>query len=323
MSLKQKALTLRGLEVFETLARTGSVADSARHLGMSQPAVSQQLRNLEDGLGAELLNHGKRPMTLTPAGVRFLTRTKEALSQLRQAQTELTALDLSHLADLQLGMIDDFENDVTPQFVTALAQNLSKCQFRLITAPSREILQMLKDRKLDLGIAASTGEPPAEVTEHPLLRDPFLLVAPAAMELPAQIELTALTSLPMIRYERDMIIRRQIDAHLSRLKLDLPARYEIGSQQALMALVAGGLGWAITTPLGYLRAQRFHRDVTVHPLPFTPFARRISLFTQKDWQDAASFDIAATLRVLIDTQIIDAAHKKLPWLGENLRMLPD
>ena len=70
-----KGVTLRGLEVFEALAATGSVARASETTGLSQPAVSQQMRNLEAALGVDLVDHGKRPMQLTPAGRSFLART--------------------------------------------------------------------------------------------------------------------------------------------------------------------------------------------------------------------------------------------------------
>ena len=87
-----KGVTLRGLEVFEALAATGSVAQAAELTGLSQPAVSQQLRNLETALATELIDHGKRPMLLTPAGQNFLSRTEDALAQVRLARISRTSL---------------------------------------------------------------------------------------------------------------------------------------------------------------------------------------------------------------------------------------
>ena len=63
-----KGVTLKGLEVFEGIARTGSVAATAESLSMSAPAVSQQLKNLDAALGVDLIDHSRRPMRLTPAG---------------------------------------------------------------------------------------------------------------------------------------------------------------------------------------------------------------------------------------------------------------
>mgnify|MGYP001627926818 FL=1 len=124
-----KGVTLRGLEVFEALAKTGSVAQAAELTGLSQPAVSQQLRNLEKALGADLVDHGRRPMVVTPAGRSFLARTEAVLSQLRLAQSELTVMDLTHLSTLSIGLIDDFDNDLTPRLVTILADSLTDMPF--------------------------------------------------------------------------------------------------------------------------------------------------------------------------------------------------
>ena len=78
-------------------------------------------------------------------------------------------------------------------------------------------------------------------------------------------------------------------ASLARQQIEFEERFEIGSHLALMAMVARGLGWAITTPLGYMRAARFHDGLaSTYPAPFGEFSRTISLFTRTDWPDRGS-----------------------------------
>lgn len=316
-----KGVTLRGLEVFEALAASGSVAQAAEVTGLSQPAVSQQIRNLESALGTDLLDHGKRPMQLTPAGRSFLARTAGVLSELRLAQSELTVMDLTHLSTLNMGIIDDFDNDLTPRLVTILAESLTRCRFKLITAPSHEITAAMKEKRLHIGVSASTGEVLDGVTEYPMVRDPFIIVVPKGKFPKAKIDIEALQDLPLLRYEREQLISRQIEAHLARHKLVFPERFEIGSHLSLMALVARGIGWAATTPLGYMRAARFHEQVDAHPLPFTPFSRNISLFASADWADRVPRDVAQTMRRLVRNQVIEPALRALPWLEGELRVL--
>ncbi len=311
-----KGITLRGLEVFEALAETGSVAQAAAAMGLSQPAVSQQIRNLETALGTDLLDHGKRPMQLTPAGRTYLARTADVLAQLRLAQSELSVMDLTHLTQLAMGVIDDFDNDLTPRLVTRLAESMSRCQFRLITAPSHEITHAVQTGDLHLGVSASTGEAIQGVTEYPLARDPFILAAPAGID-PAQ----AIETLPMLRYAREQLIARQIDAHLSRHELRFARRFEIGSNPTLISMVSRGIGWAVTTPLSYLRAERFHERVNVHPLPFPAFARNISLYAGTDWAETVPRDVAQTLRSLIAQLVIAPAVDRFPWIREEFRLL--
>lgn len=315
-----KGVTLRGLEVFEALAATGSVAQTAALTGLSQPAVSQQLRNLESALDTDLIDHGKRPMRLTPAGANFLARTEAALTALRLAQTELTVMDLAHLSSLSLGIIDDFENDLIPRLATILAESLKNCKFKLSTAPSHVILRAIGEKTLHMGVAASSGSFVDGILEYPLARDPFILVAPANRAKKNALE-ESLSGLPFLRYTKDQLISRQIEAHLARQKLDYDERFEVGSHLALMAMVAHGIGWAITTPMGYMRAGRFHDQIEAFALPFPPFARNISLFASAEWAGNVPVEIAATMRSLMQSHMIEPAIVKLPWLGRELRLL--
>lgn len=316
-----KGITLRGLEVFEALAASGSVAQAAEATGLSQPAVSQQLRNLEAALGTDLVDHGRRPMRLTSAGRGFLARTEAVLSELRLAQSELTVMDLSHLSTLSVGLIDDFDNDLTPRLVTILADSLTGCRFKMITAPSLEIGEALQKRMLHIAIAASSGEVLNGIVEYPLVRDPFMLVVPRGMVADSPVQLEELEELPFLRYAREQLISQQIEAYLTRQQLKLEQRFEIGSHLALMAMVGRRIGWAITTPLGYMRAARFHDQIEAYPLPGPEVSRTISLFAGADWADRVPRDVAATMRRLVQSHMIDPAVGRLPWLAGQLRVL--
>ncbi len=309
-----KGLTLRGLEVFEALARTGSVAQAAEITGLSQPSVSQQLRNLENALGTELVDHGRRPMRLTQAGRSFLTRTEAILAELQMAQSELTVMDLGHLTTLSIGLIDDFDNDLTPRLATLLADSLTRSKFKLITLPSLDLFADLEAQRLHMAVSAHSGEVLEGVVEYPLVQDPFILVTPKGVA-------NAMQELPFLRYAREQLISRQIEAHLSRQQLEFEERFEIGSHLALMAMVARGLGWAITTPLGYMRAARFHDGLEAHPAPFGDYARMISLFTRTDWSDQVPQEVAGMMRRLMRTQIVDPTLEQLPWLSDRLKVM--
>lgn len=316
-----KGVTLRGLEVFEALANTGSVAQAAQITGLSQPAVSQQLRNLEAALGAELVDHGRRPMRLTPAGRGFLERTENVLSELRLAQSELTVMDLTHLSTLSIGLIDDFDNEVTPRLATVLTESLTKCRFKLITASSNEISDLMQDRALQIAIAASSGETRENVVEYPLIEDPFILVAPRNAVTDQADILSALAGLPFLRYAREQLISRQIETHLAERKLEFAEHFEIGSHPALMAMVARRIGWAITTPLGYMRAARFHNDIEAFALPTGKLSRTISLFAGADWADQVPREVAQATQRLVRAHMIDPAVARLPWLARTFRTI--
>jgi DNA-binding transcriptional LysR family regulator len=318
-----KGLSLRGLEVFEALAETGSVAGAAARTGLSQPAVSQQMRNLETAAGAALVDHTRRPMQLTPAGRAYLRRARAALAELRAAQSELTVMDLAHLNELGLGVIDDFDNDLTPRLVTLLAQSMTRCRFRLMTAPSHEILAAMEDRRLQMGIVASDGTPVERLRSVPLVRDPFVFVCPAGQVAERGGIDAVMAALPLLRHDRAQLIGRMVEGYLQRRGLRFEHRFEIGPHLSLMTLVARGAGWTITTPLGYMRAARLHDRTEAHPLPFEGFARQITLFSGTDLPETVPVEVAATVRRLIDEMVVGPALQRLPWLEGVLQILPD
>lgn len=318
----KKGITLRGIEVFEALAQSGSVARTAQMTGLSQPAVSQQMRNLETAIGAELIDHSRRPMRLTPAGQLFLRRAGAALSELRQAQSDVTVMDLAHLEELKLGIIDDFDDDLTPRLATILADSMTGCRFRMITDGSNELAAAMSGHALHMAISARTEAPLDGVVEYPLARDPMVLVRPREGD-PAEALLDGSSALPFLQYASDQLIARQIGGLLTQADLDLPSRFEIGSHLALMAMVSRGIGWTITTALGYMRATRFHGGMEALPLPFPDAARHIALYASADWSGPVPRDIAETMRRLIEAHMIDPAVTALPWLADHFHVIED
>ncbi|WP_224816062.1 LysR family transcriptional regulator [Hasllibacter sp. MH4015] len=314
-----KGLTLRGLEVFETLARTGSVAATAAELGMSAPAVSQQMKNLSTALGVELVDASRRPMKVTPAGRLFLAQAQTALRALRAGQRDLKALDLTELTSLSLGVIEDFENEVTPLLATRLAEAMVQCEFVLQTGPSHLLQRRIADRALDMVICAEGAQPPGGAVTLPLVEDPYVLAVPKGETVTGG--LSGLDHLPLLRRDLDQVMGRQIEEYLEREGV-LPAkRFEMDSNQSISALVAAGKGWTITTPLSLLRGGRFAGNIDAHPLPGAPMARRIVLYATADWSGGIPGQIAELARELIGQHFWEPGQEQMPWLGKSFRVL--
>jgi DNA-binding transcriptional LysR family regulator len=314
-----KGLTLRGLEVFEALARTGSVAATATELGMSAPAVSQQMKNLSQVLGVDLVDHARRPMLLTPAGRLFLPRAEAALAALRSGQRDLTSLDLSGLSALSLGVIEDFENEVTPRLTARLAEGMTQCAFRLRTGASHTLAAQIVSRDLDMAICATPGGTPSGAARHPILTDPYILAVPQGTDVSGG--LAALSGLSFLRRDLDQVMGQQIEGFLSRNGITLPQRFEIDSNQSISALVASGNGWTITTPLSLLRAGRFAGEIDAHPLPGEEMSREIVLLAADDWSGDIPGQIATLARELIETHFITPAATRMPWLATRFAVL--
>ena len=318
-----KGITLRGLELFALAARSGSVARTSRLSGLSLAAVSQQLKNLEQAIGHPLLDHARRPMQLTAAGRRFLARIEPALTQIRQAESEAGTIDLSRLSELRLGIIDDFDADLTPDFVSGLARQLQGCGFRLSTGLSHDIARMLGEGSLDIGILTSPEGGLDGVVELPILRDPLILAVPAGLAVDPDDPFGSLHGLPFLRYDRTQMLGQQIETLLQDRGLGLANRFELASNPALHALVAAGTGWMVTTALSALRARRQADRVALIALPGEPAARTISLFCADPRLKREASDLAETVRRLFRLSVLEPARTAIPWIGTRLDVLTD
>jgi len=313
------------IECFVGIAETRSISGAARRVGASVSAVSQQLSKLEAGLGTILVDRAARPLALTAAGETFLRRAQTILDEAALARSDLLGHDLSHLTRVRLGMIEDFDADVTPRLLTDMGDALRSCQFLLETGASHRLLAGLADRALDMVVAADTAAPAEGLEIHPLLVEPFVAVVPLlAGAGPVATDPAALRALPFLQYTQRHHMGRQIAAHLARQDFVLSPRFEMDSYHAILSMVADGAGWSILTPLGLLRAHRFEHRVGVIPLPVAPFGRALSLWARRGALGDMPTETAARLRVILADLIVRPARDRMPWLGPALAVLgPD
>jgi len=319
--MSRTQLSLKGLEVFQKVAKSGSVQQVAADTGLSVSTVSHHLRSLESYLGVGLMDHARRPMVLTPAGAIFIRHVESGLGMIRRGESELTSGNLSEVRDLRLGHMDDFENDVAPELVQFLAQAMPRCTFRHHTKPSHDIIRLLMDQKLDIGIATRPVDDVPNLIEYPLLRDPFVIaIATDSASTPEEC-IAGASAQPFIRYSRDQLIGKTIDAHLGRSRISLDSRFEVESSQSIISMVAEGSGWTITTPASFMRAKRFHGRVALHPFPGKGFQRTLSLFTSDIYPSHMSDMIAAVLKRLIMRHTVEPILSQASWLAPSFHLL--
>ncbi len=316
-------LSLRGLEVFQLLAKSGSLQQVAYETGLSISTVSHHLKSVEDNLGVSLVDHSRRPMVLTPAGAIFVRYVEDGLKLIRRGEIELTLGNLNEVRDLRLGIVDDFDSELSPELAQLLAEAMPKCIFKHHTRPSHQIIRLLYEQKLDAGVATRPIHDVSGLVEYPLLRDPFVLAVTAGNETAPEELLAGGSSLPFLRYSQNQTIGTLIEMQLRRLKVSLPNRFELESNPSIMGMVAEGSGWAITTPASYIRAKRFHGRIELHPFPGKGFARYISLFTLEDYPKPMGDMIAETLRRLITRHYPEPILRSFPWLAPDFRVLSD
>ncbi len=316
-----KDLSLKALELFQICARQGSLQATSHETGLSVSTISHHLRGLEAHLGVDLFNHARRPMVLTPKGRVFLRNIDDALHAIRKAKAEATAGDIAEASYLRLGAIEDFDSDIIPELAVFLSQKMPRCDFMYQTDSSHAIIDMLRNRQLDLGITTSPPERLRDLQDRPLLRDPFVVVLPVAQEASLEDAVAGKAKLPFLRFSNNLIIARQIETQLRRVGLSLQHGFECGSNQTLMAMVAAGAGWTITTPLLFSRAKRFQPRLRMHRFPGKSFSRSLAIVSTPDCSRSILDLVDAKMRRLITKHAVEPFHKSSPWLKDCFKLI--
>ena len=317
----RKELSLKWLELFQVYARTRSLSVTAEETGLSVSTVSHHLRSLEDYLGIALFDHARRPMVLTPTGRSFQRNTVQAMQMIRRATAEASSGNVADATYLRVGTIEDLDSDVTPDLAVYLSQKMPDCNFLYHTGTSHEIIKMLRHRGLDLGVVTTPLKTASDLIDWPLLRDPFVAVLPVAAEPSLPDIVAGNTKLPFLQFSSDLIIASQIEAQLRRLGVQLPNKFECGNNQTLMAMVAAGAGWTITTPLLFSRAQRFQPKLRMHPFPGKSFGRTLSLIASPDCARSVVDLVNQKVRSELKRQVITKAHRGNPWLSDQFALI--
>ena len=174
-------LTLKQLRYFEALAQHGHFGRAAQACAISQPALSVQIRELEESLGTELFERGARHIRLTNFGEEFATRVRGILRSVDELG-ELAMASRDHLVGrLRIGVIPTIAPYLLPEIITDLTAANSSIDIQIRESLTPILVRELADGRLDAAIVALPVSEPS-LTEVSLFEENFVLVRPIADE---------------------------------------------------------------------------------------------------------------------------------------------
>lgn len=171
--------TLRQLRYFEALARHGHFGRAAEACSISQPALSVQIKELEEALGAELFERAARQLRLSAFGEEFLLRVRDILRSVDELG-DLARAHRRHLVGrLRIGVIPTVAPYLLPGMISALTRENADLDIHVRETVTPKLLQELAEGRLDTAIVALPVSEPS-LTEMPLFEENFVLVRPRA-----------------------------------------------------------------------------------------------------------------------------------------------
>jgi DNA-binding transcriptional LysR family regulator len=236
----------RQLAAFCMVVERRSFSQAAERMGVTQPAVSQQIRALEERVGHKLIDRSGRRVEPTEAGERLYRSAQRLLAAEQQLLEELEAGDEATLRGrLELGASTGPGGTVVPQILCDFAEQATEVSIALSIFDTQTVVEMVAERELELGIVGAARKHRSVVFE-PMLRDEVVLVCPPNHPFAGRtITLDELRREPLILMQEGAGVRLVIEDELRRrgVKLrDLPVRLELGLQESVRVAVLEGRG---------------------------------------------------------------------------------
>jgi LysR family hydrogen peroxide-inducible transcriptional activator len=237
--------TLRQLEYVAAVADTGGFGRAAVACAVSQPALSKQVREVEDGLGVILFERGPRGATPTLQGRALVERARRVLADARELTDAAAALRDPLAGAVRLGAIPTLAPFVLPGLVDAVRRDLPRLELRLVEEQTAELGDRLTRGELDVAVIA-LPYPRDGVAVRGLYEDPLVLVAPADHPLAGTRPLlrSELTGHRLLLLRQGHCLRDHVLQACPTSSAG-PAAVEASSLGTLLLMVKQGLGVAV------------------------------------------------------------------------------
>lgn len=235
----------RQLAAFCAVVERRSFSEAAARLGVTQPAVSQQIRALEQRLGTQLLDRSGRRVEPTEAGLRLYRGAQRLLALEEQLLDELAEPGAPLRGALELGASTGPAAIVVPLLLCEFQRENPDLKVELTVSDTQTVVELVADRRLELGIVGAARRH-RSVAFEPFFRDEVILACPPGHPFAGRtVALDELGEGPLILMQQGAGVRQMIEDELrrkGRRVRDLDAALVLGLQESVRSAVQAGYG---------------------------------------------------------------------------------
>ena len=244
--------------VFYTVARCGSLTRAAEELYISQPAVSQSIKQLETQLGVSLFNRTRRGMELSAQGGKVIfAEVERALGLLNEAENRLAQMSESATGTIRIGASDTIFEYFLADKIVDFHDRFPAVKIELMADFTPDTIEKLKANRCDVAFVNLPIEVDSELELEGncmRLNDVFIAGEKFSELQGENISLAKLKKYPLIMMDKNTVARRAFDAFLSRVGVELTPSIEVGSWDLMKRLVEKGMGIGVI-PREYATAK--------------------------------------------------------------------
>lgn len=258
---------------------SGSMNKAARILGLSQPALSMNIGNLEKKLGYQLFNRNTKPISLTAEGQIYIEYLKQHMILLEDMTRKLTDLHGQNHVNLTVGGSVVYVESLIAPLIQDFRQRFPECRVTIKSAPLKELIQETENGNMDCFISTSK-EIPERFKTLPLKKERIYLVIPKAWEINrkllsfqvklgedgAEMDYSILEGLPYISLLKDLPLQKKMSAFWKEKNVHLSSEICVNQVSTGLNLAFRGVGIAAASEEALLNCS-YEDSVCLYTLP--------------------------------------------------------
>jgi len=266
------SIPLNQVIAFTTVARTGSFAEAAVQLHLSQPALSIAIKNLEDNVGGKLLLRTTRSVSMTPEGRAFYPVAKRLLSDWDQSLQDVRNHFSLLRGKLDIAAMPTYATNLLPKVLARFHQQYPDINVTVHDVIAESVVDMVREGRCEIGVTFEPNDTP-ELNFDVLYDDKFVAILPNVHPLLDKKRLTwkDLLKYPHISLQRPAGTRAFIDKALAKENLTLTPVFESHQLVSIGRMVCQGLGLSVVPSTSKaqmlemgLHCRELHSPVIVH-----------------------------------------------------------
>lgn len=273
-------LNLRDIRAFVTIAHAGNFTRAAARLHVSQPALTVQIRRLEETVGARLFDRNSRSVALTQTGRELLPILTRSLSDMEQALRDARALGDGSSGTVRLACLPTFAASTLPELIQGFRRRVPQARFQVRDVVASAVNALVRNEEVDVGL---TGGHSVDATLDILQtgEDRLVIVCPKTHALARKRKVTVddFAAMPLVLTAPGTSVRAVVDAALSNARCMPDIACEPMYMMTAVAMVRGGLGISVLPESA--REVHAERGLVTRPIDDPAFVRPIALVKKR------------------------------------------
>ncbi|GJH34016.1 LysR family transcriptional regulator [Paraburkholderia hospita] len=273
-------LNLRDIRAFVTVANAGNFTRAAARLHLSQPALTVQIRRLEETVGARLFDRNSRTVALTQTGRELLPLLQRSLDDMERVLRDARALGDGSSGTVRLACLPTFAASALPDLIQAFRKRVPQAQFQIRDVVASTVNALVRNEDADIGL---TGGDTFDAALEVLVEgaDRLVVVCPKdhALARKRRVSVSDVAASPLVLTAQGTSVRSVVDAALEQAGCAPEIACEPTYMMTAVAMVRGGLG--VTILPATAREVLAERDLVAKPIDDPSFVRPIALIRKR------------------------------------------